>query len=283
MKFFDEYSDILNSPNWQKKRREILERDNNMCQRCGYSNLIKDDKIKSIHYYLLPHVIKNAIKLNNGSRSGIFSYKSTFQDKENPEKKLEYYFYSDIDNDYDSISDNMVFSMIINKRISSMSNLPFQGSSLNIQPMNHMLLNKDNCILRKNFKEQVYNNKVYIKDFEGVWVTFEQNKYLYAKTGYELQVHHKCYRKNIDPCFQNNNDYITLCNSCHKIIHASQEIPFYINNNNHVLMNCCDRCTGTGNIPIYKHIQGGVCFKCNGFGYLEDNSIIDNDFDELPF
>ncbi|MCS4162582.1 hypothetical protein GGP94_003027 [Salinibacter ruber] len=31
----------------------------------------------------------------------------------------------------------------------------------------------------------------------------------------------------------------------------------------------CDRCNGRGNIPRYSHVQGGICFKCEGDGYLE--------------
>jgi hypothetical protein len=31
----------------------------------------------------------------------------------------------------------------------------------------------------------------------------------------------------------------------------------------------CDRCNGRGNIPRYSHVQNGICFKCEGDGYLE--------------
>lgn len=26
----------------------------------------------------------------------------------------------------------------------------------------------------------------------------------------------------------------------------------------------CDRCNGSGNIPKYRHIENGICFKCRG-------------------
>lgn len=38
----------------------------------------------------------------------------------------------------------------------------------------------------------------------------------------------------------------------------------------------CKRCGGTGYINAYEHIDGGVCFACQGKGYLDDA-----DFDRL--
>ncbi len=26
----------------------------------------------------------------------------------------------------------------------------------------------------------------------------------------------------------------------------------------------CDRCNGSGRIPRYNHVEGGICFKCRG-------------------
>jgi len=26
----------------------------------------------------------------------------------------------------------------------------------------------------------------------------------------------------------------------------------------------CSRCSGTGHLPQYKHVEGGICFKCRG-------------------
>jgi len=30
----------------------------------------------------------------------------------------------------------------------------------------------------------------------------------------------------------------------------------------------CGHCNGTGNIPFYNHVYGGVCFHCGGRGFL---------------
>lgn len=33
-----------------------------------------------------------------------------------------------------------------------------------------------------------------------------------------------------------------------------------------VIRTNCGKCGGTGNIPSYRHVEGGVCFQCNGNG-----------------
>lgn len=32
----------------------------------------------------------------------------------------------------------------------------------------------------------------------------------------------------------------------------------------------CYKCNGTGKIPGFSHVSGGVCFQCNGAGVLPD-------------
>ena len=31
----------------------------------------------------------------------------------------------------------------------------------------------------------------------------------------------------------------------------------------------CDRCSGSGSLPQFKHIENGVCFKCRGNGVVQ--------------
>ena len=33
-------------------------------------------------------------------------------------------------------------------------------------------------------------------------------------------------------------------------------------------MVACDLCGGRGHIPVYNHVQGGVCFQCWGSGVM---------------
>jgi len=34
----------------------------------------------------------------------------------------------------------------------------------------------------------------------------------------------------------------------------------------HTLLLRCGKCSGTGELPHFKHIKGGLCFDCNGRG-----------------
>jgi DnaJ-class molecular chaperone len=43
----------------------------------------------------------------------------------------------------------------------------------------------------------------------------------------------------------------------------------------------CDRCGGTGETP-YKHIAGGICFKCEGKGTLPYNPQLQGDVSHQP-
>lgn len=85
---------------------------------------------------------------------------------------------------------------------------------------------------------------------------------------YNLQIHHLKYIKNRFPWEYDNEDLITLCNYCHFETHEKNKIPVFDENGNEVLAyESCNRCLGTGVLNIYKHVQGGVCFKCNGNRY----------------
>jgi len=82
---------------------------------------------------------------------------------------------------------------------------------------------------------------------------------------YNIQVHHKKYILNRLPWEYDNEDLITLCNYCHTKEHEQNDIPIY-NEQGQITSNYlfCDKCGGTGYLPQYKHVAGGVCFKCKG-------------------
>jgi hypothetical protein len=87
---------------------------------------------------------------------------------------------------------------------------------------------------------------------------------LYKKEKW-LHVHHKCYRAGVDIWDQSDDEYITLCNVCHRIVHDRQLIPYYDQSGRiYQFLEQCDRCGGTGYFKHYKHVQNGTCFKCNG-------------------
>ncbi len=87
-----------------------------------------------------------------------------------------------------------------------------------------------------------------------------------------LHVHHKFYFIDKLPWEYEDDALVTLCNWCHWEIHQNEKIPIYrqVNDKTEELKYVpCNRCNGAGVFPEYKHIENGVCFRCNGMKYEE--------------
>ena len=85
-----------------------------------------------------------------------------------------------------------------------------------------------------------------------------------------LEVHHRCYRTDKKICEQENDEYVSLCNVCHKIVHETYRIPYY-NELNELINNKipCIRCGGRKYFIEYKYVENKVCFRCRGTGIEE--------------
>ena len=95
----------------------------------------------------------------------------------------------------------------------------------------------------------------------------QKGKVISEKHPVHLEVHHKLYIRDRLPWDYENDDLITVCDPCHRKIHKEEKISFYDKERNKLFhFEPCSRCGGTGNIPHYNHVQGGICFKCWGAG-----------------
>jgi hypothetical protein len=85
--------------------------------------------------------------------------------------------------------------------------------------------------------------------------------------GKRMEVHHTYYQVNLSPWEYEDSSLITVCRKCHKRIHMKENIPF-LDRDGTPIANTpnCGKCGGSGYIPIYRHIQDGICFKCWGSG-----------------
>ena len=81
-------------------------------------------------------------------------------------------------------------------------------------------------------------------------------------------MHHTLYIINRLPWQYDDEDLVTLCNSCHENLHNNENVKVYSEQKFNILkFGFCDRCGGKGYFKEYRKIQGGLCFKCKGFGY----------------
>jgi len=82
---------------------------------------------------------------------------------------------------------------------------------------------------------------------------------------YHLEIHHKFYIENRLPWNYDDDDLVTLCNWCHKEWHQNNDIELYTDDKlNKIRLDPCKRCDGMGWFEVFKHINNGVCFECNG-------------------
>jgi hypothetical protein len=87
-----------------------------------------------------------------------------------------------------------------------------------------------------------------------------------------LNVHHRYYIFQHEPWAYYDNALITLCQSCHKMVHDTLPSIVYAQNGRvlkPMKFTPCKRCDGYGYLSEYRHIQNGICFRCNGLKYEE--------------
>lgn len=92
--------------------------------------------------------------------------------------------------------------------------------------------------------------------------------------GQILQVHHKYYLKDKMIWEVPESALITLCRNCHQNEHKQKRIPIY-NKNPKTGERAvefyhdeipCRKCGGSRYFREYKHVDGGICFRCGGTG-----------------
>ncbi|PWB22799.1 hypothetical protein [Flavobacterium sp. HTF] len=113
-----------------------------------------------------------------------------------------------------------------------------------------------------NGKEEIR----YVINKEGIVVCESIAIIIIVNKPYHLQVHHKYYIYNNLPWDYDQEALIALCNWCHAEVHQNEKIHMYDNFDQISFQELipCNRCNGTGWFSQYSHIQGGICFKCNG-------------------
>lgn len=236
------YQEKLQLPEWQKKRIEILERDNYSCKKCGFNN----SKKNPLFTLDLEEFITN--------------YKIQIQTIKN--KEITFKFCSDDD-----------YLLIDNLR-------KYYPKSSTWDSWNGNLKIKLDVETIKMNEWQNLGVAYYINTFHDSVVIFEWIKHPEFKNiilKNELHVHHKKYTQDKMPWQYENDSLTTLCNYCHQKTHEEEIIPYYSRYGNLICdMEICDRCNGSGFLSEFNYVQNGICFKCWGEGFDPIKSNFEN-------
>lgn len=257
-----DYIAKLQTEDWKLKRKHILERDNHQCQRCGVSNEVKLGSVffplSKKYFEIVDNVTINRMPFLN---TNTISF-----EKNGISLLLFKTELSVIDQTGDSL-----YYIVVNYVDTRKIKYPFHGSVLNNNESNIFHSKAHNTFFNRvsSLTQDNGSNKDF--DLEGFWLVPDSDKMMFDKRLHSLQVHHLCYRTGFEPWNQVNDDYVTLCNICHRIVHETTNIPFYDKNGiDYKLRKTCDRCFGLRYFDCYRHINNGRCFKCNGHGYILD-------------
>ncbi|OUS10459.1 hypothetical protein A9Q93_12965 [Nonlabens dokdonensis] len=249
------YSELLKSPEWRSKRKEIIRRDKNSCQRCGIQKN-SDMKTVNIKY---PENLPLSTRFNFLQVEGINNSVVEIE-----YRKLKFLCKTDLN----EITSNIKYAVFVNKRKIRKNKSLFQGSTLNNTKPNIFHSEENDQRLKNTLAKLLTKNNGLEIDPEGIWFGKYEEENNYKKKLNSLEVHHKCYRKGIDIWNQPDEDYVSLCNICHIIVHETTDIPFYdINGIDYRLRRICSKCHGKGKIKQFSHVENGKCFKCNGISF----------------
>lgn len=237
------YLELLSADEWTTKRTAIVERDNHKCTKCGSTQ----------------SVYRNGMNVNfSGS-----------QEHET----------SDIIHSNMSIADVKMLYQIEQISILQSVNKLCHGQS-----NNNILFSVSASIEEIKKREIVVN---FIKFENGSIMPLIDGKRgsvlgdisipKHSNTPTYLHVHHTFYIDGALPWDYSDADLMTLCNHCHLEVHKNEKVAVFKKNKNGELFKAsysvCTRCFGAGYFPEYKHVENGVCFKCNGQRYVIEKEV----------
>jgi hypothetical protein len=235
------YQELLSQPEWLSKRKEIIIRDNIKCSVCCNANLV----INSLTVYLL---------LSGVSAKGSFYYYFGNNGKSiNTKRKV---FFKD--------GSSLLSGKLASKYVGYIDP-EFENQNLisviAVRDLDKSELEKWQQIS----SETTLNDLFHFKDFEKC--DFKDYKWQIVPA---LHVHHTYYQVGLHPWEYPNGSLKTLCWVCHEKLHKEESIP-YLDKNGHQIkvLTPCRRCYGAGWLPEYKHVEEGICFRCQGAKFEE--------------
>jgi 5-methylcytosine-specific restriction endonuclease McrA len=233
------YKELLLTLEWKSKRAEIINRDDLKCSNCNNLELIKDSLIGLLKYGG-PNDNGTLFKFYGLNLSGEIISKKIFIKRGTilkpftvPQISIAY-----LDRDFEDEKFGRVLA-IRHYRINNENELPLDYRSDQFKLNTYKL--KDKAL--ENYSWKVVS---------------------------ALHVHHTYYQVNLPPWKYPSDSLQTLCWICHENLHKTQIVSYLDENGIEIgSLTPCLRCHGAGWFPEYKHIEEGVCFRCNGAKYEE--------------
>lgn len=263
---------MLQSPNWQNKRQEILERDNYTCQRCGIDQRIDLSPWEiTLSHGICHSPIIGEVYMHIGVSSyqhlSIATIKVCIYKFQHTIRCKSHITPSQLQHD-------VPFSLLVNFFADEqMMNAKFKGSLL--EQREQELPDPDTLkeYVQRAFYRETEHELGDLIDIQGIYLIPRHQKAEFTKSRF-LHVHHLCYRKNVAIWAQDNSEYVTLCNICHRITHEHALIPYYNEHGDaYQTMIPCWKCGGIRFFECYKNIDGGICYACMGKGYQIDTAL----------
>ncbi|MEZ5003925.1 MAG: hypothetical protein R2730_12930 [Chitinophagales bacterium] len=252
-----DYADLLLSPEWQERRIDILRRDKYRCTNCLNVRALED---------LVGGVFEKFIFPNQLDSIYVHSFEEGSQTPVNVDVKLakhlnEKAFVYFKMNDLNQLTVHAIRTMT-NDEFNAYNSV--ETTKLNYLEaldvsFDHDRLHKQLLKVEKEKLKAIceVTEQIDIKRMQ--WIVFKG-----------LHVHHKYYQVSLKPWEYPDDALTTLCMHCHEELHKNKSVDVLdaLGRNIGEYHNCF-RCDGAGWFPEYKHIEGGICFRCKGGKYEE--------------
>ncbi len=250
------YEDLLKDPQWQAKRKVILDRDLWKCQNCRNRSYVQPglfgialepnannfSKIKNLDGEFLKE-----IKIGEGGYPAL------------PQRSMVYFLKDE---------DGKIYFAAARKFTSKES-----------ECWNALLERKPNQSVDSFAKYLVENIQTIFKQLYQMLKAFQpatdedfsKLKWIVVS---DIHVHHTFYQLGRDPWDYPNESLQTLCRKCHHELHQTTSVPVLDPEENVIGdFKPCTTCDGTGYRAQFHYHMGGVCFTCMGKKYLDDSYI----------
>lgn len=272
------YRQLLEDKRWFDKRLEIIKRDQFICQQCSNEKLLDFNKneisngVIGTDGFMYLKYNNHWFKLKNMSSEIIQSLRVSEFTIQFNNTRLEINKNGGQDFiDIEIVGIRKLDSFEIEMhRLNDLLNSLIKLNLNKKEYLNDILNNHQHVFEKLGYEkfvsilnsEEVFVISDYIKQDEFDWI------YLF-----KLNVHHTYYKEGKLPWEYEDDSMITLCEDCHAEIHEKEQI-LYLDKNGHPRLDLsyCQKCSGTGYIPMYNYYYNGICFNCDGTGFLDSAS-----------